>query len=46
MAIMRLLRLAAGGARESDGPTVADTTRYYDAALILLSRIAEQEMFS
>jgi endo-1,4-beta-D-glucanase Y len=45
-AIMRLLRLAAGNPNEPNGPTVSDAVSYYDAALILLSHIAEQEMLS
>jgi endo-1,4-beta-D-glucanase Y len=45
-AIMRLMQLAGGGPAESHPGSVVDTNNYYDAALIMLSRIAEQEMIS
>jgi endoglucanase len=44
LAIMRLMRLAAGGPAELSGPVVSNSTNYYDASLILLSHIAEQEI--
>jgi endoglucanase len=43
-AIMRLVRLAFGGAQKTTAYEVADAKNYYDAALILLAGIAEQEM--
>ena len=43
-AIMRLTRMASGGGGQTNPPTVASTSNYYDAALILLSRIAEREI--
>jgi endoglucanase len=45
-AIMRLTRMANGGAEQTMPPTVADASNYYDAALILLTHIAEREMAS
>jgi endo-1,4-beta-D-glucanase Y len=45
-AINRLLRLAGGSQNEPEQPTVGDVSNYYDASLILLSHIAEEEMFS
>jgi endoglucanase len=44
VAIMRLMRLMTGGPDGRRAPSLADATNYYDAALILLSRIAEQEI--
>jgi endoglucanase len=46
IAIMRLMRLAIGDADELSAPSVANVTNYYDAALILLSQIAERDMSS
>jgi endo-1,4-beta-D-glucanase Y len=45
-AIMRLTRMADGGAEQTMPPTVANASNYYDAALILLTRIAEREIGS
>jgi endo-1,4-beta-D-glucanase Y len=45
-AINRLLRLGGGSHNEPNGPSLADVSNYYDASLILLSHIAEQEMIS
>jgi endo-1,4-beta-D-glucanase Y len=45
-AIMRLGQLSMGGADLTIAPTVSNSDNYYDAALILLARIAEQEMGS
>ena len=42
-AIMRLMRLAVGAPDEMVFPTVANASNYYNAALILLARVAEQE---
>jgi endo-1,4-beta-D-glucanase Y len=42
--ILRLMRLAAGGPREADLPSIAGEQKYYDAALILLSQLAEQDI--
>jgi endoglucanase len=44
IAIMRLMRLAAGGAEEIPSPLVENVGNYYDAALVLLARIAEQNL--
>jgi endo-1,4-beta-D-glucanase Y len=45
IAIARLMRLTAGGGTELPGlPVVADAANYYDAALVLLSRIAQREI--
>jgi endo-1,4-beta-D-glucanase Y len=44
IAIMRLMRLAAGLAGEPNEPSAADPANYYDAALILLSHLAERDM--
>ena len=46
IAIMRLMRLGAGGSDAPRGPSVADAAKYDDAALILLSHIAELGMTS
>jgi endoglucanase len=45
IAILRLIRLAAGEVAAPNSPMVEDTKDYYDAALILLSQIASQEIF-
>jgi endoglucanase len=45
-AIMRLTRMANGGAEQTIPPTVASASNYYDASLILLTHIAEREMAS
>jgi endo-1,4-beta-D-glucanase Y len=42
-AVMRLTRMATGGAEQTMPQTVANATNYYDAALVLLSHIAEQD---
>jgi endoglucanase len=44
IAIMRLMRLAAGDAEEIPSPLVENVSNYYDAALVLLARIAEQNL--
>ena len=44
IAIMRLMRRAAGSLDEPDVSNIAAATNYYDSALILLSRIAEREI--
>jgi endoglucanase len=46
VAIMRLMRLSSGQADEVSPQTIANTASYYDASLILLAHIAEQEMQS
>lgn len=46
LAIMRVMRLAAGGAPDIAPPTIVNSSGYYDAALILLARIAEQDIIS
>jgi endo-1,4-beta-D-glucanase Y len=43
-AVMRLTRMATGGAEQTMPVTVANATNYYDAALILLAHIAEREI--
>jgi endo-1,4-beta-D-glucanase Y len=43
IALLRLVRLAAGEPTEPRGPTISDSVDYYNASLILLSQIAEQE---
>ncbi len=44
--IIRLLRLATGGTAEHAGPSVVNATNYYDAALILLTQMAEFDLIS
>ena len=46
IAVMRLMRLAAGEHTEPSGPTISGSVDYYNASLILLSQIAEQEALS
>jgi len=46
IAIMRLMRLAAGHPEERVTITTLNENNYYDSALILLSRIAEQELLT
>jgi endo-1,4-beta-D-glucanase Y len=44
IAIIRLMRLAAGAAIEIPRPTVKTVPNYYDAALVMLSHMAEQNL--
>lgn len=43
--VMRLMRLAAGKSTTSSAPLVTESIDYYDAALILLTHLAQQEIF-
>jgi endo-1,4-beta-D-glucanase Y len=45
-AVMRLTRMASGGPEQTKPPTIANVDNYYDAALILLTHVAEQEIRS
>ena len=44
LAILRVTRLAAGGRSETAPPEDCGRKDYYDAALILLSQLAEHEI--
>jgi endo-1,4-beta-D-glucanase Y len=44
IAIIRLMRLAAGDTREVTPPAVKSAPNYYDAALVMLAHLAEQNL--
>jgi hypothetical protein len=44
IAIIRLMRLAAGDPSDIAPPRVETVLNYYDAALVMLSHIAEQNL--